>query len=123
MEYAKTSRLPLRRKAMSPMSPWRPASIITMKPTTTPGNARGKVSSARSRLRQGKRVRARKGPGAAGKKQGRSRDARREEDGPDKAAEVARIGYDGGVGGDAERPASRHRCEPRHRQQTGSRAH
>ena len=44
------------------MSPWRPASMMTMKPTTTPGKASGKVSIAISRLRPRNVLRSRNTP-------------------------------------------------------------
>src|SRR5476649_2142318 len=47
---------------MAPINPWRPASMITMNPTTTPGNASGNVSSATSNRLAGNSRRARNKP-------------------------------------------------------------
>jgi hypothetical protein len=47
---------------MSPISPCRPANRMIMKPTTTPGNANGKVSSATSTARPGNAWRWRNSP-------------------------------------------------------------
>jgi hypothetical protein len=46
MEYAKTSLSPITAWEMLPTSPWRPTNRIIINPTTTPGNANGKVNMA-----------------------------------------------------------------------------
>src|SRR6516225_2327214 len=65
IEYANTIFSPSRRPVMSPTRPWRPASRMIMKPTTTPGKASGKVSIAVSTARPGKRWRCRNKPAMA----------------------------------------------------------
>ncbi|CPO87914.1 Uncharacterised protein [Bordetella pertussis] len=54
---------PVIHSVSEPMTPWRPASRMIRKPTTTPGNASGNISSATSARRPGNsRCQARKRP-------------------------------------------------------------
>ena len=62
MEYANTSLSPVSARASSPMSPCLPASMMTMNPTTTPGNASGNVISEIRIFRPKNRLRSRKRP-------------------------------------------------------------
>ncbi len=102
---------------MSPMSPCRPASKMIMKPTTTPGNASGKVNSATRTLRPGETRALQEQPGDRGDGERRDCGRRREQHGVDQRRAIARLGEDRGVGVKAKRAAGAGDDQPRHRQQ------
>ena len=87
-----------------------------MKPTTTPGNASGKVSIATSTARPGNAWRCRNSPAMVAIDERDDGGRRRQHHRVDQGRAVARLGEDGRVGGKALRPAGADDHQPHHRQ-------